>query len=431
MNRKKSLLFLLVVLLTSCSNNQNISNNYDSINSSIQSEITSVFSSENESVFSEESSSELSSDNIESSSSEEITSQLLSIRQIKEKAKEFVGKENEVGVYESSIMVNLNLKLLSCLDAITSKIGYGDRYKILMTDGEDYIYLKTNYNNYSYLKNYVENQGVYKVKGNISLYNKEVEITVDEKPSFLENENIDINYNSFVMDSSLEKVYEELNGLKLNCKGVAFSKLVKIEAKCLAKDINNTNLYFGSGEKIINVHGSDKITNKFTVGNSYSLIGALNMHNFRPGLEYVSSTLLDKEIEFKIDNIKSMTASSFYNFKYEVDKDSLYPDYTKLFETPYKVTGYLNSYLKDNKECLVLEDIYNESYYSTYQNASSAKSLFFVNENYVGLTSSTISYCPIYEHLDKGTKLDVIIFPYLWNTQKYPQVYCYNFMIAN
>ena len=74
------------------------------------------------------------------------------ISSIKEKAKEFVGKENSVGVYESDIEVNIKLKLLSTLDAITSKTGYGDRYKILMTDGEDYIYLKTTYQNYDYLK---------------------------------------------------------------------------------------------------------------------------------------------------------------------------------------------------------------------------------------------------------------------------------------
>ena len=351
------------------------------------------------------------------------------IGKIKEKAKDFVGLENSVGVYESNVKVELDLKLLACLDAVTTKSGYGDRYKILMSDGKDYIYLKTSYENYNYLKQYVQNQEVYKIKGNISIYNNEVEITVSEKPTYLENKILDVDYN-FVEERSLAQVYEDINNLKLNCKGIAFSKLVKINAKCLAKDINNTNLYFGSEDKIINIHGHDKVTNKFVMGNSYTIVAALNVHNFRPGLEYVYSTSCE-EISFKTDDIEKISAASFYSYKYETDKAEKYPNYTSFFENPYLVSGYLNSYIKDGKEYLVLEDNYNENYYSTYQNASSAKAIFFVNENYIGLTSSNSKYCPIYEHLDKGTKLDIVVFPYLWNTQKYFQVYCYSFVESN
>lgn len=391
----------------------NTSNNSISISNSILSSITS--------------SSNSLGNNSSSTSSSSSVQEKISIKKIKEIANGYKGLENNVGVYESNYEVNIDLKLLACLDAITTKEGYGNRYKILMTDGEDFIYLKTSFNNYDYLKDYVEDKGVYNVKGCISLYNNEVELTVNEKPTYLKNKNISINYESISENKSLSSIYQDINKLKLNSKGVAFSKIVSCRVQCLAKDINNSNLYFGNENYILNVHGHDKVTNKFVKGASYLLYGALSMHNFRPGLEYVYAEKLEEDISFSYENIDEMKASDFYDYKYEVDKNSTYPNYSKLFEKPYKVTGYLNSYLKNSKEYLVLEDNYNSNYYSKYENAVSAKAIFFANENYQEMLDDDTKYCPIYEHLDMGSKLEVIVFPYLWNTLKYPQVYCYDF----
>lgn len=424
--KKRALLSLLICMLISCNGNNNIS---ISETTTSKNNIT-MSTSETTSLLTTTNSSTSQATTISSalSSTPIITLSLNTIKDIKEKAEEFKGLENNVGVYESNVSVSLKLKLLSVLDAITSKTGYGDRYKILMTDGNDYIYLKTNYENYDYLKKYVKNQDVYQVNGNISLYNNEVEITVKEKIVYLENETIDVNYDSFVELLSLEELYQQTSLLKLNCKGIAFSKIVKIKAKCLAKDINNTNLIFGNEDFIINVHGHDKVTNSFTKGNSYVIYGAIQMHNFRPGLEFVCSSICDEDINFTTESALNKEAKSFYDYYYETDEDETYPQYSLLFYHPYKVTGYVNSYLKDNKEYIVFDGTFNENYYSTYQNAKSAKALFFVNENYVGLTSG--QYCPLYEHIDLGTKIEVTIFPYLWNTQKYPQVYCYDFRVV-
>ena len=396
--------------------------------SSISSTTSSTTSSNSSSDFS--SSSSTGSSSSSSSTSSTNSSSLIekyNIKKIKEKAKEFIGLENSVGVYESNVKVSLNLKMLACLDAITTKSGYGDRYKILMTDGEDYIYVKTTQKNYEYLKKYVANKGVYKINGNISLYNNEVEITMKEDITYLENENLVVDYNDISTSKSLYETYQLMNNLKLNCKGVGYSEIVKVKVKCLAKDINNTNMYFGNGDYIINVHGHDKVTNGFTVGSSYTLYGALNMYNFRPGLEYVHHEASSTSIEFDVSNLQTMKASDFYKFKYETDKDSTYPNYSKLFEKPVIVEGYANSYTKDGKEYVVLDEKYNENYYNTYQNAMNAKAIFFANENYVKLTSSNSKYCPMYEHIERETKLKVIVFPYLWNTQKYPEVYCFAF----
>ena len=102
--------------------------------------------------------------------------QILSVKEIKEIAKGFRGLENNVGVYESNIEVDIDLTLIACLDAVTSKTGYGDRYKILMCDDNDYIYIKTTLENYQYLKQYVNDRSLYNIKGYISLYNNEVTV---------------------------------------------------------------------------------------------------------------------------------------------------------------------------------------------------------------------------------------------------------------
>ena len=432
---KKSILYVLLVsFLIGCSSNSSVITS-GTTSGNVSNTTQEIMPSNNTSVLTPSLTSQNTTTIIPTTSLSNSTTTVVvtptynTIASIKEKAKEFVGKENKYGVYESNVSVSLNLKLLANLDAITTKDGYGDRYKILMSDGKDYIYLKTNYENYDYLEKYVTDQGVYSVKGTISLYNGEVEIAVSEKPTYLKDQNIELDYDSLAKEQTLSEVYESISSLKLNVKGIAFSKIVKVKVKCLAKDINNTNMYFGNGDYIINVHGHDKITNGFTAGNSYVLYGAIQMHNFRPGLECVGHESLSTPVEFNTDSLDSKTAAEFYNYKYETDEDATYPKYSALFYHPYKITGYVNVYLKDNKQYVVFEDKFNTNYYSKYQNAADAKAVFFVNENYIKLTESNAHYCPLYEHFGLESKLEITIFPYLWNTQKYPQVYCYDFRV--
>lgn len=426
--KKGKLLLFLTFFLAGCSNGSlptsSISSNHPSSGTSQTSskEQTSITTSSISSV-------NVSSTSSASTSSSQVKEET-TIKKIKETAKSFKGLENSVGVYESNVNVTIRLKLLATLDAITTQKGYGNRYKILMTDGSDYIYLKTNDDNYDYLKKYVTNQGVYQVTGYISLYNNEVELTVENKPVYLEGQTLDVSYDSFVETKSLSQIYDEINSLKLNSKGVAYSKLVKFSGKCLAKDINNTNMYFGNSDMIVNVHGHDKVTNSFTQGSSYTLIASIGMYNFKPSLEFVSS-YSSTPIDVSYENLETMTCAEFYKYSYEVDEDSTYPKYSNLFKKPYKVQGYANAYIKGGKEYMVLEDTYHQNLYSTYTSARSAKALFINNENYVGITNSNAKYCPMYDHISDGALLDVIVFPYLWNTQDYPQVYCYSFVANN
>ena len=363
----------------------------------------------------------------QSSSSSNSVAEIISVKDIKKKAENYLSSVNEVGVYESTEEVEIDLQLIAVLDAITTKQGYGSRYKALMSDGEDYIYVKITDTEYKNLKKYVTERQTYHVKGVIGLYNNtEAEIISNGEIEYIGDEIILTDYLSLADELSLSDIYENLNNLALNCKGVAYSSIIKTKVTCLAKDINSTNLYFGNGQYIINVHGNDKVTNNFTKGSSYILVGALSVYNYRPSLEYVYSEPISEEITFDYNNALSLKASEFYNYTYQVDEEEKYPEYTKFFETPKLVEGYINYYLKDGKGNLVLTDNYYNSPFSTIENAKSAKSIMIDNENCRQLTDSNVAYCPLYEYALEETKISLVIFPYMWNTSKYPLVYCYN-----
>ena len=366
----------------------------------------------------------------QSSSSSNSAAEKISVKDIKSKAANYLSSVNEVGVYESTEEVEIDLQLIAVLDAITTKQGYGSRYKALMSDGEDYIYVKITDTEYKDLKKYITERQTYHVKGVMGLYNKtEPEIISDGEIEYIGDNIISTDYLSLAEELSLSDIYDHLNNLSLNCKGVTYSSVIKTKVTCLAKDINSTNLYFGNGQYIINVHGNDKVTNNFTKGSSYILVGALSVYNYRPSLEYVYSEPISEEITFDYDNALSLKALEFYNYTYQVDEEEKYPEYTKFFETPKLVEGYINYYLKDGKGNLVLTDTYYDSPFSTIENAKSAKSIMIDNENCRQLTDSNVDYCPLYEYALEETKVSLVIFPYMWNTSKYPMVYCYNFSI--
>lgn len=423
MKRKNFILSGLIFLmgLTACQGANIISSTSVSLSTSSSQSTAVQTTSSSSNITSSNNSSE------QSSSSSNSAAEIISVKDIKKKAENYLSSVNEVGVYESTEEVEIDLQLIAVLDAITTKQGYGSRYKALMSDGEDYIYVKITDTEYKNLKKYVTERQTYHVKGVIGLYNNtETEIISNGEIEYIGDEIILTDYLSLADELSLSDIYENLNNLALNCKGVAYSSIIKTKVTCLAKDINSTNLYFGNGQYIINVHGNDKVTNNFTKGSSYILVGALSVYNYRPSLEYVYSEPISEEITFDYNNALSLKASEFYNYTYQVDEEEKYPEYTKFFETPKLVEGYINYYLKDGKGNLVLTDNYYNSPFSTIENAKSAKSIMIDNENCRQLTDSNVAYCPLYEYALEETKISLVIFPYMWNTSKYPLVYCYN-----
>lgn len=424
----KLLLLCSALLFTGCSRNVNssnssIHNSSISSESSVSSEIVSsnedVVSSSNvisseESISSENVSSE-NSTNVESSS-EEI--KLSSLSTIKEKARELSNKVNNLGVAESDIKVKIDLKLLAYFDMITTKTGMGDRYKLLMTDGSDYIYVKTSFEVYDKAKNRVGE--TLTIEGTVSLYCGIEEITHNNVFSLNENKVItDPSFNRI----SLEELYDFTDNMKLNNKGCNGGKIASIECKYLGRMDDSVGLFY-DGVNIVNVHGNPKILNNLVSGNSYILNGAINVYSFRPGFQYYSHESSTKTFAPIDASSLEVIDESIYNIKYEVDKNPSYPNYSNTFKKLRRFEGYPNYYIKSGKYYCVLEKDFKEDVYSAYTNAAQAKTLFLKNENMVGISKDLgFSYNPLHTHYENGEKVSLVVAPYVWNTNKYWQVY--------
>lgn len=425
MNKRKLLLLCIPFLLIGCKKQPITSSSYSSsssnntvVSSESSNEDTSISISNGVDSSSSEKESSISSSEKESSISSSEKEEILSdLGNIKERARSLKNNVNDLGVAESNVKVIIDLKLLATFDMITSKNGMGNRYKLLMTDGNDYIYVKTDSTVYQKVKGRIG--VVLNIEGTVSLYCGVEEITHNGTFNAITKEIMDPTFEAI----SLEDAYSYTDDMTLNCKGCNGGKLVQIECKYLGK-MDDTNGLFYDGEYIINVHGDSKYLNSLNIGNSYLINGALNVFNFRPGLQYYSSTSSSKIFD-DIDASKlEIMDDSAYNIKYEVDKLAKYPAYSNMFKKLRRIEGYVNYYLKDGKYYTVFDKEYKEDCYTAYTNAVSAKALFFKNESMVNISSDIgLTKNPLNEHYVSGNKVSIVVAPYLWNTNKYWQVY--------
>ena len=362
------------------------------------------------------SSSSLESESSSVSSSTSIET-LNSISACKDRAVELLPLVNDKNVAESDIQVEIVAKVLARFDAITTKSGYGDRYKILVANEEGYIYLKVNSDIYSKLENKIGT--FFNIKGNLSLYCGEVEITVSEMLTEVSHESN--NYENLYVEKSIEQIYRNLDSISLNTKGCGYSSLVKFTGKYLAT-MDNVVLLFTDGSKIIQVHGPKKFKNSLSVGQVYDIYGAMNMYNYRPGIEYIFSKNNNQiNISNYDKNSLKTINNSIYSIKYEVDKNKTYPSYSSMFEELKIYKGYANFYQKGSNYYVVLTDQYNEESYYAYTNAKDDKALFIKNESCTGLMDFT--FCPFEQYILENICIELVVAPYLWNNQKYWQVF--------
>ena len=273
---------------------------------------------------------------------------------------------NEVGVGISSEYVKFAGKLLARLDSATSKSAYGKQYKLLFADTTGYIYVSADYAVYDKLEAKIGSS--YQIIGNPSYYIGAAEVVLSSYSSVAA---INVALSTLAEDAdSLADVHAHASSLRLNNKGVAFSKLVAFDAVYFGK-ADDSVLLFIDADNAVYVHGNRYIGSQFTPGNSYRLITAITMFKFRPGVEFLEKTAIDK-MEIEVD-LESLTAAELYNYQFEVDKAPSYPDYSSKFTKLYAHIGYANYYFKDGDAYVVLEDTYNENMYSTYQGAARPK----------------------------------------------------------
>jgi hypothetical protein len=325
---------------------------------------------------------------------------------------------NEKGVGTSTQLVEFTGKLLARLDAITTQEGYGNRYKLLFVDSTGYIYVKVDYATYEALKNGIGS--TYRIIGNPSTYVGEAEVVLT---SYQSASSVDVDLSALAESAdNIAAVHADAARLGLNSKGVAFGRLVTFDAVCYGK-ADDSVLLFADGDNAIYVHGNQYIGNQFSKGNTYRLIAAITMFNFRPGVEFLAKSSI-AAMEFELEP-ELITANDLYDVKYEVDENAAYPEYSSKFTKLYSHIGYANYYYKDESRYIIIEDAFNENSYSTYQGARSAKAIFIKNEDCTGLYSDyEYGQCPFSEYIDlEPIQITTIFMPYLWNSNDYWQGY--------
>lgn len=328
---------------------------------------------------------------------------------------------NEVGVGASTDLVEFTGKLLARLDSGTSKSQYGNQYKFLFADSTGYIYVNANLLTY-----YDMAAGIgefYRIVGNPSIYIGEAEVVLKNYYTAPRTE-IDLSTLAEEMDD-ISEIHQYASSLRLNNKGVAFSKIVTFEAAFLGK-ADNAVLLFCDGINAIYVHGDNYVGNRFTINSSYRLIAAVTMFNFRPGVEFIDRGPADNKFETEIEasSLPLISGNELYNYKYETDENSSYPNYSSKFTHLYRYEGYVSLYTKSGSDYIVLEDTYHENFYATYQNAAAAKTIFAKNIDCVDLYSDAdFLRCPFNDYLGEDIKIQVVFVPYLWNTSNYWQGY--------
>lgn len=391
--KKKSLIFLLSILLIGCSDVTTSSFNDSSLTTSSSSSETSssITTSEASSSnnTSESTSSESSSSNTSESSSSEETIKNYSIKQINE----IGNKLNNDEIGEKVIFNATYVKMMT------------DNFDKLMlfVDETDYLYVRVPSSQYNdYLKNRYTNC-LYEVIGNISKVYDHVEVNyISLKNITTTSEKVDY---SKVIDkkTNINEVIDEFKLLTLNKKNNALGKIVSVEGTVIASEYTDSNkkVVIYDGNNVLTIVNDKKIVNKDDVNKKYRFVGALSVLKGSPALWYLDSEFIKNE-ETEYHNFEEVTPSYFskwYNVSDYINNPS-FDDFAKL----YKVTGYV----QDNKDIttvynLGLVDKVNDSL-SDVGIKKSIKGVFLMNN--LSMSESDLSYskfAPFYVNEEKIT----------------------------
>ncbi|CDC41424.1 unknown [Firmicutes bacterium CAG:449] len=396
--KKKSLIFLLSILLIGCSDVTTSSFNDSSLatSSSLSETSSSITTSE---LSSSNNTSE--STTSESSSSEEIIKNY-SIKQINE-----IG--NKLNNDEIGEKVVFNATYVKVMTDNFDKL-------MLFVDETDYLYVRVPSSQYNdYLKNRYTNC-LYEVIGNISKVYDHVEVNyISLKNITTTSEKVDY---SKVLDkkNNINEVIDEFKLLTLNKKNNALGKIVSVEGTVIASEYTDSNkkVVIYDGNNVLTIVNDKKIVNKDDVNKKYRFIGALSVLKGSPALWYLDSEFIKNE-EAEYHNFEAVTPSYFskwYNVSDYINNPS-FDDFAKL----YKVTGYV----QDNKDIttaynLGLVDEVNDSL-SDVGIKKSIKGVFLMNN--LSMSESDLSYSKFAPFYINGEKITVYVSLHQFDTNNH------------
>lgn len=334
---KKILKVLFIVSILASCNRQSISSfsNQESINSITNSTSNSINNSSSESVINSTSQnntitdipsslydSSIQSNSSNSTSNISVPDTILTIAQINQEI-------TKLAINTKGINVTLRATYFSNYSETSAPY---DRL-MYFADATGFLYVRTSQNNAEKLL--LCNKS-YEIQGQISNYYNHYEVVMT---TYKEINTLSVTAltNSERKDSIID-IHQDIKQIPLDHKGTSYTKMVSVEAQYIAK-IDNALLLFYDGSNVIQLHGVDnaafkyssgQIGNNFILNDHYLLTGLIGEYLYKPGMQYVTATRLDKPNSVTFNNFKNIKASDIYKLSTDGEKSNFYPYILKM-----------------------------------------------------------------------------------------------------
>ena len=309
----------------------------------------------------------------------------------------------------------------------SSKNGYlsTNQYKCFFFDNEDWIYVGVSSTMYAQLSKYEFKDNEYvEIKGTTNKYLGQNEIIADSYTWLGNNSGLSYSFASLASaksfpENTIDEILTKAKASRLNIKGTNYTdNIVHFKAKYVQK-VENAVALFASGSSYIYVHGTSKLNNGFTLGNSYDIYGAINMFIYRPQIEFLYSNVLSEPVTVSGSASESLSGTNLYKVSYTKDTTNHSANYENVFGKMYSFEGYVQYYIKGGYYYTCLSD--TNKNYSTYTAAITGKALFINNTSEEKISSeSDLTHSLLGSYYNQ--KVTINYTPYLLNTNYYWQV---------
>lgn len=314
-----------------------------------------------------------------------------------------------------------------------SKYGYDESFpnKVFLGDSTGFIACASNNNPgslYYKVNDYDGNaKSKYDVIGYVSMYMNQPELYVpnnDTENYFTYNENLNVScdFDTIAKTKTIEEYYNDFSSICYNCAGHGYKDIVRINNVSIV-DVVDSDTYIGTdGDKVIKIK---KGISGLAKGRSYNIIGLVQINDYIPSLNILSSSNSDKEFSNLNENsVVSTPISDFINTFYSLpfdDTNKNMADVIKKFQYIYKVSGYVSGYSKNGKLYVTLEPNFNDSKeYPTRENSVFIRnSITFKNDNLWNTTEEkVIKFTNIGGYLNENVPVSTYITPILYENMK-------------
>lgn len=382
------------------------------------------------------SSSSTNEESISSSSSSEgstpIEAEKVSLEEAKNACLSFEGTPNEAGLVIGERLFEVQGLVISVFDFGKSTKAYNgtEKYKATITDGVSFLTVALNEQFYKKVKDYIGQETTfYKIVGKESRLNGKAELIAT---SFEFLSGTTTRYSSEQLlsiapnSSSINDSYSRLSKTPLNAAGNYDGEIRSIKLKFVEKVVDSVWL-FTDGVNYVTLHGPSKAYNNFkATTKAINVLVQENMYKYALSFDYITHVSSNEDIAIP-EAKEAIKEEALYKNYPTKDSSSHFQVYEERKMNVYSFEGYVDYYVKTDKIFFVLSSTLNvlESTNRTKENARSKQTLFVSNETESNLTLNDSKYSKLYEAWQKKEKVNLTIYPYAWNSEKYFQVHVY------